>query len=141
MENKKNIKKTKSAGGVVVNNDGRVVVVNQCGISWSLPKGHVDGDESYLDTARREIYEETGIKDLEFISDLEIYERDSFIRGNPNAIELKTICMFLFKTNEIALVPIDKDNPEARWVHKDDVADLLTHPKDKEFFLSIKGKI
>jgi capsule polysaccharide modification protein KpsS len=33
------------------------------------------------------------------------------------------------------LKPIDKDNPEAIWVEKDKVSDILTHKKDKEFFL------
>ena len=29
---------------------------------WSLPKGKLDRDESFEDAARREVYEETGIK-------------------------------------------------------------------------------
>ena len=29
---------------------------------WDLPKGHCDGDETYLETAYREMEEETGIK-------------------------------------------------------------------------------
>ena len=51
--------------------------------------------------------------------------------------------MFLFKTSEgkNILKPIDPDNPEARWVDKEKVASLLTHPKDREFFLKIKGEI
>ncbi len=49
--------------------------------------------------------------------------------------------MFLFKAQEISLKPIDPKNPEARWVQKENVPDLLTHPKDKEFFLSIQSKI
>ena len=46
---------------------------------------------------------------------------------------------FLFLTDEEELKPVDPGNPEARWVEKDKVADLLTHYKDKEFFLSIAG--
>jgi len=49
--------------------------------------------------------------------------------------------MFLFETIEEKLKPIDPTNPEARWVEKDKVADLLTHKKDKEFFLSVLGEI
>ena len=44
-------------------------------------------------------------------------------------------------TKEKFIKPIDPENPEARWVEKDQIAELLTHPKDKEFFLSIKDKI
>ena len=30
--------------------------------SWGLPKGHVDPEEEMLDTAHREVYEETGLE-------------------------------------------------------------------------------
>ena len=50
-----------SAGGVVLNGAGQVLVVNQKGTSWSLPKGHVEEGEDALSAARREIFEEAGI--------------------------------------------------------------------------------
>ena len=49
------------AGGIVINNKKEVVVVNQNHDSWSLPKGHVDKGEDKLTTAKREIFEESGI--------------------------------------------------------------------------------
>jgi 8-oxo-dGTP pyrophosphatase MutT (NUDIX family) len=58
------MRKTHSAGGVVTNDEGKVLVVNQRGTSWSLPKGHIDPGESALAAAEREIYEESGIRDL-----------------------------------------------------------------------------
>ncbi len=81
-----------------MNKKRQVLVVNQRGLSWSLPKGHLEEGEKTLAAARREIYEESGLKDLK---------------------------------------PIDPDNSEARWVDGDKVADLLTHPKDREFFLNV----
>jgi len=42
--------------------------------------------------------------------------------------------MFLFRTSETVLRPVDADNPEARWVERAKVASLLTHERDKEFF-------
>ncbi|MBI4120361.1 MAG: NUDIX domain-containing protein [Parcubacteria group bacterium] len=54
----KPLKHTKSAGGVVVNNDGQILVVSQKGTSWSLPKGHIDEREDVLTAAKREIHEE-----------------------------------------------------------------------------------
>ena len=39
--------------------------------------------------------------------------------------------------DETDLHPTDPDNPEARWVEVDKVAELLTHQKDKDFFLGI----
>lgn len=126
---------TQSAGGVVVNPQGKVLVVSQRGTSWSLPKGHLDPGELPLETAVREIEEESGIKDLTFVKDLGSYDRYKIgEQGGEDQTEKKTITMFLFTTNETLLNPIDSENPEAKWVDKGEVEKLLTHPKDQEFF-------
>jgi 8-oxo-dGTP pyrophosphatase MutT (NUDIX family) len=128
---------TRSAGGVVINN-GLVLVVSQHGRSWSLPKGHIEDGEDAVAAARREIYEETGITELKYIGELGTYRRYKIgADGSEDTSELKTITMFLFTTSQTALAPVDPENPEARWVAREDVAGLLTHIKDKEFFLSI----
>jgi 8-oxo-dGTP pyrophosphatase MutT (NUDIX family) len=131
--------KTHSAGGVVTNSDGKVLVVSQHGTSWSLPKGHIDPGEEALVAARREIYEESGIRDLEFVRELGSYERHKIgVNGGDDRSELKVITMFLFRTSAKLLKPVDPDNPEAQWVEKSKVALLLTHQKDKEFFRRVK---
>jgi hypothetical protein len=120
-----NMKQTKSAGGVVINKD-KVLVVNQNGNSWSLPKGHIDYGENHL----------------ELVKELDNYQRYKIsLNGGDDKSELKTIFMFLFKTGQEVLKPIDPKNPEAKWIEKDKVADLLTHRKDKEFFLSVIDKV
>ncbi len=131
--------KTHSAGGVVTNIEGKVLVVSQHGTSWSLPKGHIDPGEDALDAARREIYEESGIRDLELIRELGSYERHKIgVNGDDDRSELKVITMFLFRTSEKLLKPVDPDNPEAKWVERSKVARLLTHEKDKEFFQGVE---
>jgi 8-oxo-dGTP pyrophosphatase MutT (NUDIX family) len=131
--------KTRSAGGVVTNNEGKVLVVSQRGTSWSLPKGHIDPGENALVAAKREIYEESGIRDLELIRELGTYERHKIgVDGGDDPSELKKITMFHFRTSETSLRPVDPENPEAKWVEKAKVAELLTHKKDKEFFRRIE---
>jgi ADP-ribose pyrophosphatase YjhB (NUDIX family) len=133
------MKKTRSAGGVVTNEEGAVLVVSQCGKSWSLPKGHIDAGETALVAAKREIYEESGVRDLELIRELGSYERHRIgVNGHDDRAELKVITMFLFRTGAKSLRPVDPDNPEARWVERSKVASLLTHEKDKEFFRRVK---
>jgi len=137
------MKTTESAGGVVLNPLGEVVVVNQQGTSWSLPKGHIDPGEDARAAALREIQEESGISTLEYVRDLGTYERyriaDDGVAEDKS--ELKRMHMFLFTADKVDLVPQDPENPEARWVAVDEVASLLTHPKDKEFFLGIKDSL
>lgn len=136
------MKTRESAGGVVLNARGQVLVVNQNKDSWSLPKGHLDPGEDALTAAKREIYEESGIRKLEYLDKLGTYERPRIGRGGGDDFsELKRITLFLFKTDEEKLEPRDPRNPEARWVDKEKVAELLTHLKDKEFFLGVLDKI
>jgi len=133
-----------SAGGVVLNRRGQVLVVNQRGLSWSLPKGHIEKGETILEAARREIYEESGVKNLKFIKLLGSYERLSGGRHArvPGEMTMKEkLTFFLFETDREVLKPIDPHNPEARWVDRDKVAALLTHPKDREFFLSVQKEL
>ncbi|MBI4038250.1 NUDIX domain-containing protein [Candidatus Daviesbacteria bacterium] len=131
------MEQTISAGGVVLNKNGEVLVVSQQGTSWSLPKGHVEENEDFITAARREVFEESGITDLQLVKELGSYERPRL----DDQTEIKTIHMFLFKTNELDLKPIDENNPEARWVNKYEVEKLLTAEKDIEFFENIKNQL
>ncbi len=123
------------AGGVIYNNKNQVVIVNQNHDSWSLPKGHIDPGETSLDAAIREIYEETGIINPEFIKDLGSFGRYRIgLDGSDDKTEYKNITIYLFFSNQKSLQPIDKNNPEARWVNTEDAYNMLTHKADKVFF-------
>ena len=134
--------RTESAGGIILNKAKRVLVVNQRGTSWSLPKGHIDPGEDRLTAARREIYEESGVSQVELLGDLGSYGRYRIgQKGGEDLGEFKTIHIFLFRTNQKELKPVDPHNPQALWVDKYKVAGMLTHPKDQEFFRSVLDKI
>jgi ADP-ribose pyrophosphatase YjhB (NUDIX family) len=127
------------AGGIVVRKNKVALVRNKGGKSWSFPKGNMEKGEDELAAAKREVYEETGILDLKLVKLLGTIKRH---RINDDGIgedkgEMKVMTLFLFRTDQESLEPVDTDNPEARWVSKSEVADLLTHEKDKKFFLSI----
>lgn len=132
-----------SAGGVVVNSQGQILVVNQNGDSWSLPKGHIDEGEDAEAAARREIAEESGITSLRLVQKLGVYRRYRIGKGGTgdDRSELKLITIFLFQTEQSDLKPTDAANPEARWVEINEVATLLTHPKDKIFFEKVLPNI
>ncbi len=128
--------RTVSAGGIVKNARGKFLIVSQHGTSWSMPKGHVEDGEDFLAAARREIYEESGLTRLNLVKTLGSYERFRLnAQGVEDASELKVIQMFLFTTDEEDLRPQDPENPEARWVEKHEVVEMLTHAADKDFFL------
>ncbi|MDG1555215.1 MAG: NUDIX domain-containing protein, partial [Candidatus Poseidoniaceae archaeon] len=54
--------------GVVLVNYGTVLLLQYPQGHWDFPKGHVEEtDEDHFSTARRELNEETGISEIEFI--------------------------------------------------------------------------
>lgn len=56
------MKKEKSCGCIIFNRDKDVLLLKMNAGHWSFPKGHVEDGETELDTAYREVTEETGIK-------------------------------------------------------------------------------
>jgi ADP-ribose pyrophosphatase YjhB (NUDIX family) len=136
------MKKTHSVGTILINQEGKIAVVNNRGKSWSLPKGHVEPDETETQALSREVWEETGIKDFKSIKELGTYERHRIGLNTPeDESELKVITIYLCTTKEKTLQPQDPDNPEAKWVSPSEVEDLLTHKKDKEFYSSVKLEV
>ena len=128
-----------SAGGVVLNLKGQIVLTNQHGDSWSLPKGHVEEGEDALVAAQREIAEETGITELKLVRKLCSYTRYRIGKNGrgENTTERKKITLYLFATTQIALKPTDPHNPEARWVNPAQAAEMLTHPVDRKKFVAL----
>ncbi|MFH1399218.1 MAG: NUDIX domain-containing protein [Candidatus Woesearchaeota archaeon] len=130
-----------TSGGVVVRQD-KVILVSENGVYWCFPTGHNEPDETDSDAAEREIFEQTGISQLELIKDLGIYERFKMNNlGKDDYNELKKIRMFLFRTEQEELYPLDPQIAEVRWVDKGEVSGQLKHAKDKEFFLRIIEQI
>lgn len=128
-------KKTTSCGGVVLNSEKQILVVNQRGRAWSLPKGHIEAGESEEACARREIHEESGVREVRLLKKLGEYERYKIgLDGGDDKSELKHLVFFLYETSQTELKPLDPDNPEAKWLDKNEVVAQLTHPADKAFF-------
>jgi len=123
-----------SAGGVVLNERGDVLIVHQRDDTWSLPKGTIQEGEEPRAAAVREITEESGLRDLTFVKILKSYSRYSLMNtGQENTDKIKRITMYLFTTKEMDLRPMDPRIPEAKWVRKEQISKMLTHHKDREF--------
>ena len=61
-------------GIVVLNKNNKIFVAKRIDNPkdfWQMPQGGVDPNESYLDAAFRELYEETNIKKIELIKEVE----------------------------------------------------------------------
>ena len=74
-------------GIVVLNKNNKIFVAKRIDNPkdfWQMPQGGVDQNESYLDAAYRELYEETNIREIELIKEVEeftTYELPNHLLG------------------------------------------------------------
>jgi 8-oxo-dGTP pyrophosphatase MutT (NUDIX family) len=121
-----------SAGGVVVR-DGEVAVIiprrrgAQGGKVLGLPKGHLDGGESELEAAIREVREETGVEvePIERLGEVRYtYER----RGQP--VDKRVVFFLLeYRSGELAH---DHEIEHVKWIPLKEAAGSLTHEGERE---------
>jgi 8-oxo-dGTP pyrophosphatase MutT (NUDIX family) len=99
---------------------------------WGFPKGHVKNGESELDTAKREILEETGISKVKFINDFrleDVYIIDRFC----NIIE-KHCVYFLAIALNCCCLDFDKDEIlKFSWFDLRQTLELLRFESQKKF--------
>lgn len=111
--------------------DPKVFIVKHAnGNFWGFPKGHSDHvNESAIQTAVRELKEETSLEVLEVYDQNTFEERYTFIRKDEKV--LKTVMLFLAKTTTDYQVD-GVEILEAKWVLLKDLAMHLTYKEAKD---------
>lgn len=127
----------KSYGGIILNKNKVLLTYHKKKRIWGFPKGKKKGPEFGLTCAKREIWEETGIKDLKYICKLGSYKRDAKKKGNVK----KKLTLYLFKTDQVKTKSHDKKNPRCKWVSIRSVPKSIYYDKDIAFFKGIKNKL
>ena len=92
---------------------------------WSFPKGHVENGETEVETATREIQEETNI---DVLIDSGFRETVSF---SPRRDTSKTVVYFVAKALNNDTKPQLEEISEIRWVEIGQAASHLTYDNDK----------
>ena len=124
-------------GIVVLNKNNQVFVARRIDNSknfWQMPQGGVDKNEDYLAAAYRELEEETSIKNVDLVGELDgliSYELPKHLlgviwKGKYRGQEQKWfVVRFLGNDSEIN---INTDHPEFcewKWVELENITDLV----------------
>ena len=109
---------------------------------WDLPKGHIEKGEKEIETVRREVEEETGLKDIEFVDGFK--ERIKYFFKFREKNILKFVTFYLAETKEKD-IKVSFEHLGFEWLSYEKAIKKLTFKNAKEIlkkaneFLSEKG--
>ena len=127
----------RSAGGIIVDIiDGRARIAviarrNRAGrIEWCLPKGHVEPGETLVETAAREVHEETGIEGRVLV---QLGTIDYWFATSTKRIHKFVHHYLLEATGGELTIELDPDQEaiDVAWLSFDEVQHRLTFPNER----------
>jgi len=136
-----------SAGGVVVRRmRGRwwAAVVRPCRDAgrpqvWALPKGLIDAGEGVLETALREVYEETGLRGraTQKLGDV----RYVYTWDGERVFKIVSFYLVHALGGRLGELPagMEVEVAEARWVPLDEAPRLLSYGGERQMALAAAG--
>lgn len=129
-----------SAGGLIIKSHQEqwyILLIKDMNGKWTFPKGIVEKNESLLTAAQREIFEETGISDIEMATSLPevhyTYTRDKAVS--------KTVYYFLFqiRSEELLIPQIAEGITHIQWSTFSEAFHLIDY-KNTNILLLNKAK-
>ena len=133
QEKFKNLPLRIGVGIILLNKDNKVFVAKRLDNPhnyWQMPQGGVDGNEKFLDAALRELEEETGVKNVDLIKEIEGYQTyflpENLLgiiwRGKYKGQKQKWFCMrFKGDDTEINIKTKKPEFSEWRWIELDEI--------------------
>ena len=132
-------------GVIVLNNENKVFVGKRKDNpvdKWQMPQGGVDIGESYLSAMKRELYEETSIKSIEILKEINgffEYELPKNLvgiiwKGRFRGQKQKWfITRFIGNENEINLQTENQEFIEWKWIIPDELPRTIVDFKKKMY--------
>lgn len=102
-----------------------LLIKHKQGGHWSFPKGHVEQDETEMQTAMREVGEETGLS----IQILDNFRQQ--VNYSPRPGISKDVVYFLGYAANTRTVRQESEISELRWVDLDRSQEFLTYENDR----------
>ena len=124
------IKEEKSCGLIIIN-ENKVLLVKQTEGHWGFPKGHVEQGETEVQTAIREVKEETNI-DVEVKEDKR-YEEEYYPEENIK----KQVVYFLAKNITTNIIPQQSEILEIKWVPLNEAENVITYENSKNIIRKV----
>ena len=136
--------RNKSGSGVIVfhrdeKNHIQFLLVQGYGNYWGFPKGHVEANEKHIDTALRELREETQIVDIELIHGLK-YKESYVIERKRGPNIYKKITYFVGEVSQKKAQRLRSEIKQLGWFDLE-YAKQLVVPDKKEILEKVYAQI
>ncbi|MEF3280529.1 MAG: NUDIX domain-containing protein [Elusimicrobiota bacterium] len=128
------MKKEFSAGGIITKNDSVMIILMNTITGekvWTFPKGHIEKNETPLEAALREVFEETGVK-CKISDNAKFFISHYFFTRNGEKVEKKVYWYLMTPIEETGKIETPNEIEETRWVSYKDALLLLKYPSDKQ---------
>lgn len=126
--------KEESCGAVVYYNNEFLLLHYEAG-HWGFPKGNREKGETKLETAIREIEEETGLKDIEFTD----FEKEiDYLYKKRGKTVYKTVTYYLAKS-KTKDVTISWEHTGYAWLPYEKALDQITFSNTREVLEAAKS--
>lgn len=124
----------KSCGAVIWRReDRRYLLARHNGGHWSFPKGHVEGGETEVETAAREIREETGL----LVSIDTAFRRQVTYSPKPGIV--KDVIFFIASPTGGAEHAQEAEISQLEWFSFQEAAERITYATDQEVLLAAEA--
>lgn len=124
------MKYEKSCGAIVVD-DEKVLLVKHNAGHWDFPKGHVEEGETEIETAIREVKEETNI-------DIKIEKENRYISEySPKENVMKTVIYFIGEKVGGEDKPQIEEVSDVEWIDVNKAVERITHQRSKEIMMQV----
>jgi len=131
--------KEKSCGALVYYKNGDklqiLILKHKMGGQWSFPKGHIEKNETEIETALREVHEETGLT-ITLVGGFR--EMVSYF---PRPGVSKDVVYFLGFTDAPATTMKEDEIGDIKWVDLSVCHKYLTYANDKQLLGKAKAKL
>ncbi len=122
------LKKEKSCGVIIFRKDKKTnsrkyLILHYAEHHWDYPKGHVEKEESEEQTFRRELKEETGIKEINLITGFK--EKIEYSFTHKKVLISKEVIFYLAETEE-EKVKLSDEHTSFKWLKYEDALDQVT---------------
>ena len=128
------MKKVRSAGAIVFYRDEaeyKFLLLQYIGKYWEFARGHIDPGEAEMETARREIIEETGLGNLKFLSNFKTQSIWQYERAGMGVD--KKVTLFLAESFDYK-VKISSEHIGYAWLSVQEALDRITYENSKKAF-------